>query len=184
MRLDGRTRTSGLALPKRAPCHSATPSCVEKVGINPLRQRLQGAPAPLAVIPVHGPAAAQGDGAGRGQAARPWQGRADVSPLWSWQCASPFTLAGGAGREGRRIENRPSGNSPGAVPVAWLRSLYVGTLTLGWDSIGHDIAAWSAPRSMPFVQAYTVCSSVCVRKFLGTSSMRHRPQEGNTLFGG
>ncbi len=71
------------------------PDAWRRWGSNPLQQRLQGAPAPLAVIPMdRSCASAERDGAGP-ESVRP-AGRTDVSRLLSSQCASTFTPQSGA----------------------------------------------------------------------------------------
>jgi hypothetical protein len=78
---DSRTRTCDFAAPDRAPCQSGPyPVAWRRRESNPLRQRLQGAPAPLAVIPMSS-----------GCPGRPKQGRPGTpEPRAAWRAAPMF----------------------------------------------------------------------------------------------
>jgi hypothetical protein len=119
---DSRTRTCDFAAPDRAPCQSGPyPVAWRRRESNPLRQRLQGAPAPLAVIPMSSgcprPAEArQTVNTGTSRLGGPRR----CFPLWSYQVASTFPPKGGT-PQGRQDLNLRRAVLEAAVLAAELR---------------------------------------------------------------
>src|ERR1017187_3272644 len=142
---------------------------------HPLRQRSQGAPAPLAVIPINpaDPASAKAGPGTPGCAALAC--RAIRIPLWSYQITITFPRRVVTRPQGRQdsnlrravleaavlaaelrpceIENRPPGDSWGTVPAWPLSRFYVGTFSPLPGSIGCEKAPYAA-RSMPQDQVF------------------------------